>query len=210
MKIKFLLTALLILLAGCGNQPETPKIPGVTGPLFNVQNGKVIVSFELHEFNIDAGLSFPIPKLDHSEMNIGPRLEGGSIIQLVFDPKDVESDEFKVTDPNTLPGGRPFPFTAGGTLPALAIQTPDFFNTTFYASDKLFGFFIPFNHSIDFDIAHRIKMNDKNIGIISLMKEDSNQLNSGFLLLFTLKDITQNPQFQNLIKYSKKHQNRRF
>ena len=128
-------------------------------------------------------------------------------MQGTFDPKDVENDDFRVVDPVTLPGGRPFPFTAGGTLPALAINVPDWWDMTFYGSTKLFGFFIPFNHQVEQDFAVRIRMNGKSIGMMSLLRTDEQSGNTGFMIMFSLEQIN-SPDVQKLLKFSEKRRNR--
>src|SRR5690606_9139597 len=135
------------------------------------------------------------------------RLEGGSLIQVVFDLKDIESDDFQVVPPELLPDGRPFPFIAGGELPALAFHIPRAFDMTFYASKKVFGFFLPIKIPSDFqlNIPFRLKVNGKNVGIISAIGNNPQGHGSGLVLLLTLEQIQENQELQKLMKFSKKH-----
>jgi hypothetical protein len=193
---------LSISFTGCGKQTDA-KIPLVKGPFFNVQNGKLILSLTAQTLNIDYGFSMPIPKLNYSDLTISPALEGGSTIQIGFDFRDVEG--LNVQDPERLPDGRDFPFVVGGTLPVLAVNVAEFYETTFYYSEKFFGFFVPINYSADMSFFQRLKIDGKQIGIASIIKPNDEGKMAGLLLMFTLKDIENNPQLKRLLKYSKKH-----
>lgn len=210
MKNKIVMTVFAFILAfttSCGQQADMVKIPGVDGPRFNIQDGKILLNLTLENVEIDLGATVPIPKLDHSDVTLTPVLTGGTMIQIAFDPKDVESDDFRVVPHETLPDGRPFPFTAGGTLPALAINTPDFLDTTFYVSENLFGFFIPVKYNLDVSAFSRIRMDGKQIGIATIIKPNSQGTGSGVMLVLTL-DALENTQLQKLLKTSKKNSHR--
>jgi hypothetical protein len=193
----------------CIEQGKLPKVPGVDGPHVNIKDGKIVLAATFKKLDLAAGFSTVIPKMEHSTAAISPALGGGTLIKVAFDPRDVESDHFRVVPSETLPDGRSFPFTIDGTLPALAINTPDVLDTTFYASNKLFGFFIPINLpkelSIPFDVPIRLKINGKQIGIVSYIAPDHKGEGSGMMLVLTLKDIQSNPDAQSLLKFSKKH-----
>lgn len=201
------LAAILSLTTSCGSQTDMVKIPGVQGPNFNVQDGKILLSLSLENVNVDVGATVPIPRLENSDVTLTPLLEGGTMIQIGFDPKDVESEDFRVVPAQTLPDGRPFPFTAGGTLPALAINTPRFLDATFYASDKLFGFFIPVKYGLDVSAFSRIKVNGKQVGIATIIKPNDEGSGSGVMIVLTL-DALDNNQLQKLLKTSKRNSNR--
>lgn len=207
-KFSFILLFLsLFALSSCLKQGETPKIPGIDGPKLNIVDGKILLSVGLENVELPAGATLPIPKLSHSSVTVGPRLEGGSMIQVAFDLQDVESDEFKVVPSQTLPDGRPFPFLVGGELPALAFTVPKVFNSTFYASNKAFGFFIPvkFPPEVNFNVPIRLKINGKNYGIFSAIGNGPDGAGSGFILLLTLDNIRNNDEAQALLKLSQKH-----
>lgn len=199
-----LLTMVFALFTSCGSQTDMIKIPGVEGPHFNVQDGKILLTLSLENVNIDVGATVPIPRMEHSDVTLTPLLEGGTMIQIGFDPKDVENDDFRVVPASTLPDGRPFPFTAGGTLPALALNTPRFLDATFYASDKLFGFFIPVRYGLDISAFSRIKVNGKQVGIATIIKPNSEGTGSGVMIVLTL-DALENNQLQKLLKTSAKN-----
>jgi hypothetical protein len=202
----------LLLLMSCLNQPETPKIPGVDGPKLNIQNGKVILSIGLENIDIAGGATLPIPKLDKSSFTLAPRFEGGTLLQIALDPRDIESDEFEVVPFETLPDGRPFPFLVGGTLPALAINVPKAMNATFYASNQVFGFFLPIKLPSEFSVSihYRLKINGNNVGIVSVIHPNQEGEGAGVVLLLTMQEITNNQDFKTLLKYSKKYKNKVF
>ncbi len=199
----------LFISSSCIEQGKIPKVPGVDGPHINIQDGKIILAATFEKLDLPAGFSTVIPKMEYSTAALGPALGGGTIIKVAFDPRDVESDVFRAVPSETLPDGRPFPFTVDGALPALAINVPDLLDTTFYASNKLFGFFIPIRMpndlSIPFDVPIRLKINGKQIGIVSYIAPDHKGEGSGMMLVLTLKDIQDNPDAQSLLRFSKKH-----
>lgn len=212
------LAALLFFSTSCFEQGKLPKVPGVDGPKINVQAGKLILSIGLENVNLRAGISLTIPKMEHSTATISPRMgdDGmvhGTIVKVAFDPRDVESDHFRVVPPEVLPDGRPFPFTVDGTLPALALNVPDLLDTTFYGSEKVFGFFIPVSlGSVDipFDIPFRLSMNGKNIGIVSYIRKNSDGDGDGIVLMLTVSQIRDNPDMQTLLKHSKRYKKKLF
>lgn len=207
-----LMGLLLFFSTSCLNQGKLPQVPGVDGPKLNVQDGKIILSIGLERVDIPAGISLIIPKMQYSSATVSPRLEGGTVVKISFDPRDVESDHFKVVPPEKLPDGRPFPFTVSGAVPALALNVPKLLDTTFYASNALFGFFIPVKLPFDvpFDIPFRLKINGKNVGIVSYIKENSDGEGSGMVLMLTMKQINDNPDFKTLLEHSKKYKSKVF
>lgn len=197
----------LIFNSSCLNQGKAPKIPGLIGPKLNINSGKIILSLVLEKIELQAGSTLPIPKLQNSNITLSPRLEGGSIFQINFDPKDIESDYFKVVPDSRLPDGREFPFLVGGTLPALAINIPKAYDSTFYASNKVFGLALPVNIPSEFDLSihYRLKINDKNVGIVSLIGSNNVDEKSMVVVLLTLDSIVKNPEFKTFIKLSRKY-----
>lgn len=204
---------LLFAMTSCLNQGETPKIPGVDGPKLNIVDGKILLSVGLENVSLPGGISLPATlidkKLKNSSFTIGPRLEGGSLVQIAFDLKDVESDEFQVVPSQTLPDGREFPFIMGGELPALAFHIPKAFDMTFYASKKAFGFFLPIKLPEEFVFGATIalKVNGKQFGVFTVVGNNGQGEGSGLVLMLTLEQIRSNPDVKTLLKFSKKHKN---
>ena len=187
------------------------------GPNLNIQDGKIVVSLVLTQFNAPFGVNYPIKKLDHSTVYLGPYMDqngssNGTLVKASFDLKDVESDEFEFVPSETLPDGRDFPFLVNGKLPAFALHVPDAKDMTFYASKKVFGFFLPINLPEDllFDIPFNIEVNGKKYGVGSLIRKNSNGEGDGLVVLLTLEEIRQNPGLNKLLKLSKKNKNRLF
>jgi len=207
-----MLSSLLFVATSCLNQEDGQYIPGVNGPKVGIQDGKILLTVELEAVEMNAGLTLPLPKLQHSTVTIGPAMHddgtfGGTLIKVAFDPKDVENDNFRVVPSNVLPDGRDFPFMVDGSLPAIAVNVPKVKNTTFYMSTKLFGFFLPIKLPPEFNVSvhYRIKVNGKNYGIASLIHPDVRGEGAGLVVLLTLDDIRNNSGAQKLLKMSKKN-----
>jgi hypothetical protein len=210
-----LMSAVLFGATSCLNQEEGKYIPGVNGPHVNIQNGKILLSVELTAVDTPVGVTVTMPKMKNSDITISPAMQddgsvSGTLLRVAFDLKDVDSDEFNVVPHETLPDGRPFPFLVEGTLPALAINVPKAKNATFYASKKVFGFFLPIKLPVDFNVSvhYRIKINGKNYGVVSLIHPDASGEGAGVVALLTLEELRNNPDVQKLLKISKKRKNR--
>ena len=211
--ISYLLMAMMVFTStACLNQEEGQTIPGVKGPKVNIQDGKILITVELTNVELDGGMTLPIPDMDYSTVTVSPAVNedgsgSGTLIRVTFDLKDVESDKFKLVDPQALPDGRPFPFLINGTLPALAFQLPKIADSTFYASNKVFGFFIPIElpDNFNYSIHYRIKINGKNYGVVSLIHPDANGIGAGVVALLTLDDIRNNPDAQKILRISKRN-----
>lgn len=207
-KLTSLIFALaLIFCSSCLKQGETPKIPGVDGPKINVVNGKLLLSVGLENVSLPVGLTLPLSnKLKGSEVTLSPRLEGGSLIQVSLDTSSVNTDFFEVVPANVMPNGEPFPFITGGELFSHAFHIPKAFDMTFYASKKVFGFFLPvkLGDNVTFDIPFRLKIGGKDVGIISAIGNNAEGTGSGIMVLLTLKDVQANEDIQTALKYSKR------
>lgn len=212
----YLILACVVMTAtSCMDQEEGQKIPGLNGPKVNITEGKILVTAELTNVNIGQTFSAEIPKLPNSSISVDDardedgNLTGGTAIEVLFDLNDVENDDFRTVPPQVLPDGRPFPFMVDGTLPGLAFYVPKAKNMTFYASEKMFGFFLPLQIPKDFveEISYRIRINGKSYGVVALVHPDENGLGSGVVLLLTLDEIRDNPDAQKLLKISQKFKN---
>jgi hypothetical protein len=205
-----LMGALMFGATSCLNQEDGQYIPGVDGPHVNIQDGKILLSVELVNIHLDAGITATIPKMKSSSFTVSPAFDGGTLLRVAFDLKDVESDHFKVVPHETLPDGRAFPFLIDGTLPALAINVPKAKDATFYVSKKVFGFFLPIKLPEDFNLSvhYRIKINGKSYGVVSLIHPDASGEGAGIVALLTLDDLRSNPDVKRLLKISKRRKNR--
>ncbi len=201
------LLILTLALAGCGNQPEAPTIPGVQGPFFNVMDGKVLISLTLEQVEILGGARIPLGELEQSYVELTPAQFGGTMFQVGLSVEDIDGHDWSMADPHALPGGRPLPGVIGGELPTLAVHVPELAGTTFYVSDKVFGFFIPMHVDTPAIITSRLVMEGKVVGNISVVGHDATGENSGLLLLMNL-DVANKERFRRLIELSKQEQNR--
>lgn len=209
LKLPFLFT-LLFALSSCLTQGETPKIPGLDGPKFNIIDGKILLSVGLENIDLPVALTLPIPKMKNSTVTVGTRMQGGSMIQVAFDLQDVKSDIFSIVPGQTLPNGEPFPFIMGGELPSLAFHIPKAFDMTFYASKRAFGFFLPVKMpaSFQYGATMRLKINDKNVGVFTVVGNNAYGEGSGLVLMLTLEEIEANDDLKTLLKYSQKKKNK--
>src|SRR6476660_5723418 len=93
LSLKVMLVTLTLLLAtSCGKEPKLPEIPGVKGPLFNLMDGKVMVTVKLLRANLNVGAKVPIPKTKESYFEVSPNLEdGGTLVVFYLDVDDLKN-----------------------------------------------------------------------------------------------------------------------
>jgi len=214
-KVRLALNLVLILSlclssSSCLKQGQTTSIPGVDSPIINIVDGKVMLTIGFKYIDIPGSFTFGIPNTKGSSATLGPRTNGGSLIRVLLEPQDLISDEFNNIPTQTLPDGRPFPFIMGGTLPAVAFEAPELLNTTFYLSQEAFGLFIPieFPNEVIFNITSDIVINDKKIGIFSIIPNSTDGEGSGLVIMLSISEINKHKEMQRLINYSKKSKNR--
>jgi hypothetical protein len=203
-----LLCVALLAAQSCGKQGnDLPQINGVEGPIFNVVDGQVVLTFKFLAMQIEAGLKLPIPKTKNSFMEFSPNvMDGGMMLQVFMDVKDLKEISIGVGDGNYLPDGRPLPGVPGGRLDdSLRIDT-DFYDVSFYYHKKLFGFWIP----VGFETAGisgywNLNVNQKRIGLLGLVGDDPNRgFKAGGIVLLNL-DALKDKQLQKLIDVSKRN-----
>lgn len=131
-----------------------------------------------------------IPKYSHSFIEISPDLQSsGTLMAVSIDLDDVFSEQLNQLDPLTLPGGRPLPGITSGSLPGLAFSIEKFKNIGLYLGQNVFAIWVPvkglnMNGAI---ITTRFYADKLRLGNLSLVGEDENGENSGFLLMLDLK-----------------------
>lgn len=207
LSIKAMILCLAIVLTpSCGQQGSgMPEINGVKGPLFNVVDGQILMTFKLLNMQIDAGLRAPIPKTKRSFFEFAPNvLDGGMLLVISMDVADLESIAIGVGDGNYLPDGRPLPGIPGGKLEnSLRIDT-NFHDMSFYYHQQLFGVWIP----VGFETAGisgywNINMNQKNVGFMGLVGNDEVRgYKAGAIVLLRLANL-KDKQLKRLINLSK-------
>lgn len=208
MSIKAAVLCLAIVVTpSCGNQAELPQIEGVKGPIFNVVDGQVLMTFKFLNMQVDAGLKAPIPKTKHSFIEFAPNmLDGGMMLQVYMDVEDLQSIAIGVGDGNYLPDGRPLPGIPGGRLEnSLRIDT-EWKDISFYYHKELFGLWIP----VGFETAGisgywNISMNQKRVGFLGLVGNDEvRDYKAGAVVLLNLAAL-KDKQLKQLINLSKKN-----
>lgn len=201
-----LITLSLLLISSCGKQPKLPEIPGVKGPLFNVMDGKVVVTVKLLKANLNVGARVPVPKTKASYFEVAPNLEdGGTMAVFYLDVADLKDMNIGVGDGNTLPDGRAIPGIPGGTLQGSLRADTEILDMSFYFHKTLFGFFIPLGWDTNgFAGYWNVIIKEKNIGLLGAVASDENGHGAGIILFLRLNQLN-DPQFKALINMSKKN-----
>ena len=198
----------IVMTPSCGQQVGgLPEINGVKGPLINVVDGQVVVTFNFLNLQVDAGLKAPIPETRNSYLEFAPNIiDGGMSLQLFLDAEDLRSVDIGLGDPNTLPDGRPVPGVPGGILKeSLRIDTP-WKDISFYFHKQLFGVWIP----VGFETAGisgywNMAFNQKNVGFLGLVGNDPVKGYKAGAILFLRLDALKDKQLNNLMKLSKRN-----
>ena len=189
---------------GSGSSAKNIAIPGVQKMKVQLVQDNVLISLVAESLHLEGGLRYNIPKYPNSYLEISPDFQSdGTLLAISVSLDDIFSDKLKGLDSLTLPGGRPLPGVATGTLPAVAFSVEKFKNMAFYLGPKVFGVFIPLKklgigNSI---ITARYYSDSDRIGNISLIGEDQNGENAGILLLLDMSQA----QVKQLQKLAKKH-----
>lgn len=189
---------------GSGTSAKNIDIPGVEKMKVNLLQDNVLISMVVDGIQLDGGLRYNIPKYPNSYLEISPDLQSnGTLMAISVSLDDIFNDKLQKLDPLTLPGGRALPGVAGGKLPAVAFSIEKFKNMAFYQGPNVFGVFVPVK-GLDIGssmITARYYSDDTRIGNITLVGQDDNGENGGFLLLLDMNKS----QLAQLKKLAKKH-----
>lgn len=189
---------------GSGTSAKNIDIPGVEKMKVNLLQDNVLISMVVDGIQLDGGLRYNIPKYPNSYLEISPDLQSnGTLMAISVSLDDIFNDKLQKLDPLTLPGGRALPGVAGGKLPAVAFSIEKFKNMAFYLGPNVFGVFVPVK-GLDIGssmITARYYSDDTRIGNITLVGQDDNGENGGFLLLLDMNKS----QLAQLKKLAKKH-----
>ena len=190
----FVVLSLGLFSTGCGNS-DNPTIPGVQGPNVNQIDENILISAVLENVKIDLGVRVPIPKYNHSYVELSPDLNSnGTLVSIsisAIDISDILNRGVDIFDPETLPGGRPIPGVLGGELPAVAFSIENVLNNmSFYIGNDIYGVFVPVNLELGGTvIPYRFKIGNRVVGNIAIVSNDQNGENGGFLLLLDIDNF---------------------
>lgn len=186
--LAFVLTAAFS--TSCGETQGNLQIPGVDGPTLTLKDDTMLITMVLENVQLEGGLRYSIPEYQNSYIEVSPDLQSsGTLMSISVKIADIFDDSLQLLPPQELPGGRSLPGVASGALPAVAF-TLDFLggDTTFYLGPKFFGIFIPMKMDIGTNniVTARFYSGKIRAGNLSIVGEDDNGENSGFLLLLDL------------------------
>ncbi len=202
------LCSALVFASSCG-QSGLPQLNGIKGPIINMLNGQVIVTINMLNLNIDAGIKAPIPDTRNSFAELAPNvLDGGMSFSMYLDVEDLKSINVGVGDGNTLPDGRPLPGIPGGTLQtSLRVDTKiGKQDISWYFHKDLFGVWLPFG----FETAQisgywNIMINNKNLGFLGVVgNETATGKKAGGVVLLRLANLGTR-DFKKLYNLSKRN-----
>ncbi|WP_127718162.1 hypothetical protein [Halobacteriovorax sp. HLS] len=175
---------------GSGKSGSNLSIPGVVGPVVTLQQDDVLISMVFDGIELQGGLRYAIPKYPNSYIEVSPDLQSsGTLMSVSISLDDVFNGDLSRLDPQSLPGGRALPGVSSGRLPAVAFSIEKFHNMGVYIGPSIFGIFIPvkglnMQNSI---ITARFYAGGSRVGNLSLVGEDINSENGGFLLMLDMK-----------------------
>ena len=201
-----ILSLAIVMTPSCGQQGgNLPEINGVKGPIFNVVDGQILMTFKFLNMTVDAGLRAPIPKTERSFFEFAPTvIDGGMILALYLDVADLEAINIGLGDGNYLPDGRAVPGIPGGKLEnSLRIDTA-FQDMSFYYHKELFGVWIP----VGFETAGisgywNFNVNNKQAGFLGLVGNDEVRgYKAGAIVLLRMAAL-KDKQLKRLINLSK-------
>ena len=188
-----------LVASGCGSgSTKNVVIQGVTGPNVSFVNNLMTMTVVLQNVALDAGGRISIPQAPNSYLEIGPDFQSnGTLISLGLDANDINNltgHNANLLNPLQLPGGRPLPGVAAGSLPGLAIQVPKWDNMVLYFGPSVFGTFVPVKLPFsNFIGSYRFYAdNGTAVGTLSVVGADAANANSGFLLLINISGTVAN------------------
>jgi len=164
-------------------------IPGVSGPNVNILGDTVLISMVFENLRVDGGLRYAVPKYKNSYIEVSPDLQSaGTMMAISVSLEDIFGGGLELLDPLTLPGGRPLPGVKTGRLPAVAFSIEQFKNMAFYLGPQVFGIFIPVRglNMQGSMVTARFYSAGRRTGNISIIGEDNNGNNGGFLLMLDM------------------------
>jgi hypothetical protein len=174
--------------------------------MFNLLDGKVMITMKLLKANLNIGAKVPIPKTKDSYFEVSPNVEdGGTLVVFYLDVEDLKNMNIGIGDGNTLPDGRPIPGIPGGTLEGSLRADTELLDMSFYFHKSLFGVFIPLGWDTNgFGGYWNVVINDKNICLLGAVSSDGQGHGAGIVLFLRLEQLKER-QFQKLLELSRKN-----
>ncbi len=174
---------------GCGSgSSKNPAIPGVKYSA-TFADGYFLMSVALQGVPLEAGgrVALDARRLPNSYAEVGPDFQsGGTLVVIGLAAQDVlNASGSSLFEASSLPGGRPLPGVAAGTLPGVAVNLGSrLSNLAVYFGNGAFGLFMPVKLACKDTVASfRFYAQGTRVGNLSLVCSDSAGLNSGFLAL---------------------------
>lgn len=212
------LCAAIVLAPACGNQGQgLPQIEGVKGPIFNVVDGKILVTMKFTNMTgIDAGAKFPLGIVDNSlkesAIEFAPNMEdGGMMLSLYLDKTDLENMDVAVGSGNTLPDGRPVPGIPGGELQNSVRIDAEFkvsgknMKPSFFLHKKFLGLWMPFGfETAGISGYWNVFVQQKNVAFLGIVGNDTEGRKAGGLVMLRLEAL-KTKRLQKLLEISERN-----
>jgi hypothetical protein len=185
--------ALVALVTGCNfGSNQNPTIDGVIGPVVGYANGNFTMTATLENVSISGSVHVAIPNMPNSYVDFEPDMQSnGTIVYVDLSAADLlamTNGGIIALPAQELPGGRPLPGVASGSLPAIALEVPTLDNMVVYIGPTIFGVFVPVKMDTQLTATFRFyDSNNKQVGNLSVVGEDANKANSGFLILVPIQ-----------------------
>jgi hypothetical protein len=188
------------------------SVPGVQGPTFDLEQGKLAVTIDLPKVQWNIGGKVHIPKAKSSFMDITDLADRpGSRVQFLLDIDDIQSIATSMNAGHALADGRDLPGIQGGKLRnSLRVDLEKrFYGLSFFYHKSVFGIALPLSWDVPGNSTYtKLVINKKDVGQIGYVGSDANR--AGQLVLFLSLKALNDPEFKKLIQLSMKHPDQSF
>ena len=179
----------LLFTFSCSEQ-DNIDFPFIDEPRLTLNQDNIKIDMGFENIEIDGVVTLPIPEYENSFISFSPSNTVGTRMQITLSLGDVLNSDLQLLPPQSLPDGRPLPGVASGSLPSIAFQVPALGGMTFYLGKEFFGFFAPYDTTIDNEniITARYFSNGTRLGNISVVG-GTDMDSRGMLLLIQLNNV---------------------
>lgn len=203
---------LSLLLSAQAYASKKFAVPGVQGPNFDLEQGKLSVTIDLPKVQWNIGGKVHIPKSKASSMDISDLADRpGSRVQFLLDIDDIRSISTTVNSGHALADGRSLPGIQGGKLRnSIRVDLERrFYGLSFFYHKSVFGIALPLNWEVPGSSSYtKVVINKKDVGQLGYVGSDGTK--PGQLVLFLSLKALSGPEFKELLKLSIKHPDHRF